>query len=101
MLNLKSKKMRIIEIENRFYYEASMIETFPFPAPGAVKATKKDFQTYRDIKKIFKLGFVFFHQNAKGFYDKYTTTTLTNRKDLSKDIENGKIFIVREQTINH
>lgn len=92
--------MSIIEIEGRYFYDASMIETFGCPAPGAEVATMKDFQTYRDVKIIFKIGVVFYHQNDHGFFDKYTTTSLTNRVRLSQDIKKGKIFIVREPKQN-
>ena len=86
--------MNVIKIENRYFWEGTDEEVFPFPPTGSRKAKMSDFAytNERNIR-LFLLNVEFWAVMKNGYFYKFTTSPNTNRHQLSDDIKAGRIYI--------
>lgn len=86
--------MEVVKIDNRYFWEGIEEEVFPFPPTYSKKAAGSDF-TYVNSNniKMFKLDVEFWAVMANGYFYKFKTSPGTNQKQLSNDVNAGRIFI--------
>lgn len=83
-----------IEIrENRYYWEGTEDECFPYPPKGSRLAIWDDFILYCNNVRRFRAGVIFYAVNQFGFFDKYFTSPTSSQKDLANAIVAKTIYI--------
>lgn len=92
--------MDVVQINNRYFWEGTEEEVFPFPPAGSRKAKVSDFAytNERNIR-LFLLGVEFWAVMKNGYFYKFKTTPNTNKRQLSDDIKAGKIFIAPKKQL--